>query len=149
MESSNQGAGGVHDLGRFLTAQESAYERALAEIKAGRKTSHWMWYIFPQFRGLGSSPTSAYFAIQSVEEARAYLAHPVLGARLIACAEAVMGVEGRSAMEIFGSPDDMKLKSSVTLFAAVAEKGSVFERVLERYFGGERDEKTVRLMGGA
>jgi uncharacterized protein (DUF1810 family) len=134
------------DLGRFLTAQEGKYETALREIKAGHKTSHWMWFVFPQFKGLGSSPMSAYFAIQSVEEARAYLAHKVLGARLIACAQAALDVEGKSAREIFGSPDDMKLRSCATLFAQVAEKGSVFEKLIEKYFAGEMDEKTLELM---
>ncbi len=106
-----------------------------------------MWYIFPQFDGLGMSSTSKLYSIKSAEEARAYLNHPVLGPRLIECAEAVLGVDGRSATEIFGSPDDLKLRSSATLFASVSPSGSVFDRLLVRYFGGERDEKTLRLMG--
>ncbi len=137
----------THDLGRFLTAQEAAYAKALEEIKAGRKVTHWMWFIFPQFKGLGSSQTSMYFAIQSVEEARAYLAHPVLGKRLKGCAEAALGVEGKCALEIFGAPDDQKLRSCATLFGRVSEKGSVFERVLEKYFPEGEDEKTVKLIG--
>lgn len=142
-------AGDQYHLGRFVDAQVDDYDRALAEITAGRKVSHWMWYIFPQSAGLGLSPTSRLYAIQSEGEARAYLAHPVLGPRLLACAEAALAVRGRSAHEIFGSPDDMKLKSCATLFAEVSEKGSVFERLLDRYFGGERDGKTLRLLGRA
>src|SRR5262249_59196898 len=121
----------------------------LGEIRSGRKQSHWMWYIFPQFDGLGFSSTSQRYSIKSVAEAKAYLAHPVLGPRLRECAEAVLGVEGRSAFEIFGSPDDMKLRSSATLFAAVSPPGSVFERVLAKYYGGEADAPTLRLMGAA
>jgi uncharacterized protein (DUF1810 family) len=137
-----------YDLGRFLQAQADDYERALSEIAGGRKRTHWMWYIFPQIDGLAFSSTSKHYAIRSVEEARAYLAHPVLGPRLRECAEAVVGVEGRTAAEIFGSPDDMKLKSCATLFASVAPPGSVFDRLLDKYFRGERDGKTLRLLGG-
>jgi len=132
-----------HDLQRFVDAQEGVYDRALAEIKAGRKRSHWMWFVFPQFAGLGFSPTSQHFAIKSLAEARAYLAHPVLGPRLIQCAEAVLRVNGRSANEIFGSPDDLKLHSSATLFVAVAPEGSVFHRVIDEYFGGLPDDRTL------
>ena len=107
-----------HDLSRFVQAQAADYARALDEIRSGRKRSHWMWYIFPQFAGLGSSPTSRRYAIKSLAEAEAYLRHPVLGPRLRACAEAVLAVEGRSASEIFGTPDDMKLRSSATLLIA-------------------------------
>jgi uncharacterized protein (DUF1810 family) len=136
-----------YDLKRFLDAQVDDYDRAFAEIRAGRKVSHWMWYIFPQFAGLGFSETSRLYAIKSVDEARAYLAHPVLGPRLVACAEAALAVRGKSAREIFGSPDDLKLKSCATLFAAVSGKGSVFERLLDRFFGGGRDDKTLGLLG--
>lgn len=108
-----------------------------------------MWYIFPQYDGLGFSSTSARYAIKSVAEAEAYLRHPVLGPRLVDCCEAAVGVEGRSAAEVFGSPDDMKLRSCATLFAAVSPAGSVFERVLDKFFRGVRDEKTLRLMGVA
>jgi uncharacterized protein (DUF1810 family) len=141
--------GDPHDLGRFVRAQEGDCERALAEIRAGRKQSHWMWYIFPQFDGLGFSPTSRHYAIKSLAEARAYLAHPVLGPRLAECAEAALGVEGRSALEVFGSPDDLKLRSCATLFAHVSPAGSVFERLLDRYFNGERDDRTLRLIGAS
>jgi uncharacterized protein (DUF1810 family) len=136
-----------HDLNRFVAAQESHYERALTEIRAGRKASHWMWYIFPQYDGLGFSATSRLYSIKSVAEAKAYLRHPVLGPRLLTCAEAALGVEGKSASEIFGSPDDMKLKSCATLFACVSPAGSVFEQVLDKGFQGERDRKTVELLG--
>src|SRR3954451_12286072 len=115
-----------HDLGRFVTAQADDYGRALAEIRAGRKRSHWMWYIFPQVEGLGFSSMSRRYSIKSLDEARAYLDHPLLGPRLVECAEAAMGVEGRSAREIFGSPDDMKFRSSATLFGRVTPADSVF-----------------------
>src|SRR5581483_1128089 len=127
------------DLDRFVRAQEGTYERALAEVRAGRKRTHWMWFVFPQLDGLGSSPTARHYAIKSLAEARAYLAHPVLGPRLVECAEAVVGVEGRSAHDIFGSPDDLKLRSCATLFACVAPPGSVFDRLLAKYYSGERD----------
>jgi uncharacterized protein (DUF1810 family) len=136
-----------HNLNRFVQAQESDYETALTEIRTGRKTSHWMWYIFPQYDGLGFSATSRMYSIKSVAEAKAYLRHPVLGPRLLACAQAALGVEGKSALEIFGSPDDMKLKSCSTLFACVSPAGSVFEQVLDKYFHAERDRKTVDLLG--
>ena len=138
-----------HDLARFVEAQAGDYDRALAEIKGGRKRSHWMWYIFPQIEGLGSSSMSRRYAIKSVAEARAYLDHPLLGRRLADCAEAAMGVEGRSAREVFGSPDDMKLKSCATLFASVTPPDSVFSRLLDKYFEGERDGKTLQILGTA
>jgi uncharacterized protein (DUF1810 family) len=136
-----------YDLSRFVRAQEDDYDRALSELRAGRKRSHWMWYIFPQLAGLGSSEISRRYAIRSMDEARAYLGHPMLGPRLQECAEAVLGVEDRSAHAIFGSPDDLKLRSSATLFACASPSGSVFERLLERYFGGEPDPVTLRLLG--
>lgn len=139
--------GDPHDLARFVEAQEGDYEQALAEIKGGRKQSHWMWYVFPQVAGLGSSPTSQHYAIRSAAEAEAYLKHPVLGPRLAACAEAALSVKGRSAREIFGSPDDMKLRSSATLFARVSPAGSVFDQLLDKYFQGERDARTLQLLG--
>jgi uncharacterized protein (DUF1810 family) len=138
-----------HDLARFVRAQEGDYETALAEVRNGRKRSHWMWYVFPKFDGLGFSSTSRRFAIKTLAEAEAYLAHPVLGPRLTEIAEAALGVEGRSADEVFGSPDDMKLRSCATLFASVSADGSVFHKLLEKYFEGRRDEKTIRLIGGA
>ena len=141
--------GDVHDLARFVAAQRGSYEQALAEIASGRKRSHWMWHIFPQFAGLGSSATSRKYAIASLDEAEAYLRHAVLGPRLVACAEAALAVEGRSAREIFGSPDDLKLRSSATLFAQVSPAGSVFHRLLDRYFGGEADEATLELVAAS
>jgi uncharacterized protein (DUF1810 family) len=136
-----------HDLARFVAAQAGDYDQALAEIRRGRKTSHWMWYVFPQIEGLGFSSMSRRYSIKSVAEARAYLDHPLLGPRLVECSEAAMGVEGRSASEIFGSPDDMKLKSCATLFASVTPPDSVFARLLDKYFKGERDGKTLQLLG--
>ena len=136
-----------HDLNRFVEAQVSDYDRAIYEIRSGRKVSHWMWYIFPQFAGLGTSPIARRYAIRSIEEAEAYLRHPVLGARLIECAQAAQNVGGRSAREIFGSPDDLKLRSCATLFAAVSTPESVFHRLIEKYFQGEPDARTLQLMG--
>ena len=135
-----------HDLARFEAAQESSYESALAELRRGRKESHWMWFVFPQFAGLGFSQMSVRYAIKSLDEARAYLAHPVLGPRLVECAGAVLAITGRSALEIFGSPDDMKLRSSATLFAAVSPEDSVFHQLLARYFDGRKDDATLRLI---
>jgi uncharacterized protein (DUF1810 family) len=136
-----------HDLARFVEAQEHDYAQALAEIRSGRKRSHWMWYVFPQLEGLGASPTSRHFAIKSANEARAYLAHPVLGSRLLECAEAVLHLNAGSAHDIFGSPDDFKLRSCATLFASVAADDSVFRRILDKYFAGQRDDRTIRLLG--
>ena len=138
--------GDPYNLARFVETQERDYERALSEIKAGHKRSHWMWYVFPQFQGLGRSSISQHYAIKSVAEARAYLAHPLLGPRLVECAEAALHVQGRSAHDIFGSPDDMKLRSCVTLFASVAPRDSAFQRILDKYFAGEPDDRTVRLL---
>ncbi|HEY6414381.1 MAG TPA: DUF1810 domain-containing protein [Edaphobacter sp.] len=132
------------DLERFVEAQEGVYEQACAELRAGRKRSHWMWFVFPQIRGLGSSPTAVKYAIASLDEARTYLAHPVLGPRLRECAEIVVGVEGRTMEEIFGYPDDLKFHSSMTLFAKAEESGSgVFGEALGKYFGGEMDRGTL------
>jgi uncharacterized protein (DUF1810 family) len=135
-----------YDLERFVHAQAGTYERALAELTVGRKQSHWMWFVFPQIAGLGLSDMSRRYAIVDLSEARAYLAHSVLGPRLQACCEATLGVDGRTAHEIFGSPDDMKLRSSATLFAAVSDAGSIFQRVLDKYFGGRPDADTQRLL---
>jgi uncharacterized protein (DUF1810 family) len=132
------------DLGRFVAAQDDTYSQALAELRSGRKRSHWMWFVFPQVDGLGFSAATKRYAIKSGAEARAYLAHPVLGARLRECAEAVLAIEGRTAFQVFGSPDNMKLRSSMTLFAVVAD--SVFEAVLAKYFEGERDAATLELL---
>jgi uncharacterized protein (DUF1810 family) len=136
-----------YNLSRFVQAQAGDYDQALSEIKGGRKRSHWMWYIFPQFDGLGFSSMSKRYAIKSLAEAEAYLAHPILGPRLVECAEAVLGVEGKTAAEIFHWPDDMKLKSCATLFACVTPEGSAFHRLLDQYFEAKRDEKTLQLLG--
>ena len=141
-----QGSAPGFDLDRFVKAQEGVYESAFAEIRAGRKRSHWMWFIFPQVAGLGFSATSQHFAIHTREEAKALLAHPVLGARLNACAAAVLEVTGLSAEDIFGPVDAMKLRSSATLFAAVSPHGSVFHRILDQYFRGRADERTSELL---
>lgn len=133
-------------LERFVAAQNGVHETAVAEIRSGRKRSHWMWFVFPQIAGLGSSHASQRYAIPTLAEARAYLEHPVLGPRLVECAEAALSVRARTAREIFGSPDDLKLRSSATLFAQVSPEGSVFHRLLERYFQGEPDEQTIRLL---
>src|SRR5262245_29355689 len=122
-----------YGLTRFVGAQEGVHEQALVEIRAGRKRSHWMWYVFPQFTGLGSSATALHYAIGSAAEARAYLAHPILGSRLMECAEAVLQITDRSALDIFGSPDDMKLRSSATLFGSVSPDGSVFHQIIDKY----------------
>jgi uncharacterized protein (DUF1810 family) len=134
------------NLARFVDAQTEDYDRALAEVESGRKRSHWMWYIFPQLAGLGFSSTAQFYDISGIDEARAYLAHPVLGPRLLACAEAAVRVEGKSANEIFGSPDDLKLRSCATLFAQVSPPGSVFEQLLAKFYAGERDQRTLALL---
>jgi len=139
-------ANDTFDLSRFTNAQENIYDSVLAELRNGRKRTHWMWYIFPQVDGLGHSATAKHYAIKSPEEARQYLNYPVLGQRLLECAEAVFAVEGRSASEIFGYPDNLKLKSSMTLFAYVAAPGSVFSRVLDKYFNGEQDALTLQIL---
>ena len=139
-----------HQLNRFLTAQQNDYLRALTEVRNGRKVSHWMWYIFPQIDGLGRSSTAVHYAIKSRAEAVAYLNHEVLGPRLLEISRALLSVEGRTAREIFGVPDVYKLRSSMTLFdAAQADSErptSVFREVLERYYAGERDERTLELL---
>ena len=131
------------NLERFVEAQEGVYEQACAELRAGRKRSHWMWFVFPQIRGLGSSPTAVRFAISGMEEARAYLEHPVLGPRLREYTGIVVGVEGRSVEEIFGYPDDLKFHSSMTLFAKATAEAGVFGKSLEKYFGGAMDRGTL------
>jgi uncharacterized protein (DUF1810 family) len=143
----NRSSDDPYDLDRFVQAQENDYMQALSEIGSGRKRTHWMWYIFPQIDGLGFSPIAKHYSIKSLAEAKAYLAHPILGPRLLECTEAAVRVEGRSASEIFGSPDDLKLRSCATLFACVSPRGSVFDRLLEKYYRGGRDGKTLRLLG--
>ncbi len=135
------------DLSRFLKAQEQDYEQALREIRSGRKRSHWMWYIFPQIQGLGFSPTAQYYAIRDLQEARDYLAHPVLGTRLKEISSALLDLNGLSASEIFGYPDDLKLRSSMTLFRMADLNEPVFLEVLEKYYDGKPDARTVELAG--
>lgn len=136
------------DLERFVTAQAPVFPAVLAELKAGRKRSHWMWFVFPQLRGLGHSSMANFYGIASLHEARAYLAHPVLGPRLDLCSRTLLGLENGSLHQIFGSPDDMKFQSSTTLFAlAAADPASVFYKALDRWCGGTLDAQTLRLLG--
>ncbi|HEY2482586.1 MAG TPA: DUF1810 domain-containing protein [Caulobacteraceae bacterium] len=136
-----------YDLERFVAAQAPIYSSALEELRHGRKSGHWMWFIFPQIAGLGSSPTSRFYALGSLAEARAYLDHRLLGARLDACVRAVMAHENLSARDILGTPDDAKLRSSLTLFAAAAPDPSLFEAALSRFFGGAADPLTLSRTG--
>jgi uncharacterized protein (DUF1810 family) len=140
-----------HRLQRFVDAQDDdgTYESALRELSDGRKRSHWMWFIFPQLAGLGQSPTSRRYAISSLEEARAYVEHPVLGPRLEECARALLQRTGGSARDIFGGIDAMKLRSSMTLFHRADPDNALYSEVLDRYFGGEPDEATDRLLGAS
>ncbi len=131
-----------HDLQRFVAAQQDSYASAVAELRAGRKTGHWMWFVFPQIAGLGMSAMSQRYAIASLAEARAYLGHPVLGPRIAECARILTELGGHDAEEIFGGIDAVKLRSSMTLFARAAEDDSVYEVVLDQYFGGEPDPQT-------
>lgn len=137
------------DLQRFVEAQDRVYDDARRELAAGRKTTHWMWFVFPQLRGLGRSATAHHYGIASREEALAYLDDPLLGRRLRDCTELVLALPGRSAHAIFGSPDDLKFRSSMTLFAAVAPGHSPFRRALEKYFDGVPDEATLALLRGS
>lgn len=132
-----------YHLERFVEAQDSVYERACAELRAGQKRSHWMWFIFPQIHGLGSSPMAVRFAISGLDEARAYLAHELLGARLREATRVVLGVEGRTIDRIFGYPDHLKFHSSMTLFARAEDGGGVFGEALKKYFGGAMDKGTL------
>ena len=134
------------DLQRFVDAQDRVYDTVVGELRDGRKRSHWMWFVFPQLRGLGSSPTAVRFAISSIDEARAYLDHELLGSRLRECAGLVVMIDGRTAEEVFGWPDDMKLRSSMTLFAHAADDNADFVAVLEKFYGGEEDPATLALL---
>jgi uncharacterized protein (DUF1810 family) len=131
------------DLQRFVDAQDPVYPRVCEELHAGRKESHWMWFVFPQIAGLGHSPTAVKFAISSLEEASAFLSHPVLGPRLRECAALMLSIEGRTTRQIFGPVDEMKFRSSMTLFARVAPEAAVFRQCLEKYFGGALDPATL------
>jgi len=138
-----------NDLQRFVDAQEPRIADAMAELRGGRKRTHWMWFVFPQLRGLGHSQMAWHFGIASRDEAAAYLAHPVLGPRLHDCVELLLAVRGRTAHEIFGSPDDMKLCSCLTLFGEVAGGDGVFDRALRQFFGGQPDHATLELLAKA
>lgn len=135
-----------YDLKRFTDTQQSDYATALNEIKNGHKRSHWMWYIFPQIQGLGFSSTSRYYAIKDIGEAEAYLAHPILGKRLVEISTELLKLPTDNASNVFGSPDDMKLRSSMTLFAAAPNADSVFQKVLDKYFKGEKDQLTLQQL---
>ncbi len=134
------------NLQRFLDAQEPVLDQVLTELRAGRKRTHWMWFVFPQLAGLGHSDRARFFAIADLDEARRYLAHPVLGPRLVQCTERVNAVQGKTAHDIFGSPDDLKLRSSMTLFAEAAGQPSPFQHALRRFFAGAPDSKTLQLL---
>ena len=134
------------DLQRFVEAQDGVWPRVRGELAAGAKTSHWMWFVFPQLRGLGRSAMALHFGLASGDEARAYWRHPLLGARLKEGSQLVLAVAGRSALQIFGPPDDLKFRSCMTLFEAVTPDEPVFARALEKYFGGERDARTLELL---
>ncbi len=137
------------DPGRFTEAQADIYAQALSELRAGEKRSHWMWFVFPQVAGLGSSSTSRHYAIKDAAEARAYLAHPILGPRLLECTRAVLDLQDRSARQVFGPVDELKFRSSMTLFAALEGADPVFRQALEKYFAGQQDQRTLELLGQA
>ena len=136
----------MHDLNRFISAQERSYDAALREIKSGHKVTHWMWYIFPQIAGLGFSSTAQFYAISSMQEAKDYYAHPVLGKRLVEISEALLALDTNDAAAVMGYPDDLKLRSSMTLFLA-ASGDAVFQRVLDKFYSGRPDSKTLRILG--
>jgi len=138
-----------HSLNRFTDAQRSAYATALSEIRNGRKRSHWMWFIFPQIQGLGFSEAARYYGIKDINEAKAYLNHPVLGGRLIEISNELLKLESHNASEIFGSPDDLKLRSCMTLFASVPGADPVFHSVLDKFFGGIKDIKTLQILASS
>jgi len=137
----------AYNLERFVSAQENDYETALSEIENGRKRSHWMWYIFPQIQGLGFSDKSRYYALKDLHEAEAFLTHEVLGSRLIRITNQLLQLEEDDANRIFGSPDDLKLKSSMTLFSSLDGADPIFQSVLDKFFKGSRDEKTLKIIG--
>ena len=142
----NRAMSETNALSRFVTAQTAVYATALAELKRGQKTSHWMWFVFPQIAGLGRSPTAQLYAIADLAEARAYLAHPVLGPRLVEAVEAINALPGHDALAVFGAPDDLKLRSSLTLFRAADPDEPAFQKALDKYFGGEADPQTLKRL---
>jgi uncharacterized protein (DUF1810 family) len=137
------------DLQRFVDAQDPFYDTVLAELRSGAKRSHWIWFVFPQLRGLGRSPTAAHYGIASLDEARAYLAHDVLGPRLAECTRLVLAIDGRSVEDIFGWPDNLKVRSSMTLFAHATDDNADFRGVLDKFYGGEEDPATVERLSQA
>jgi uncharacterized protein (DUF1810 family) len=137
------------DLQRFVDAQDPVYDTVLAELRGGAKRSHWIWFVFPQLRGLGRSPTAAHYGIASLDEARAYLAHDVLGPRLAECTRLVLAIDGRSVEDIFGWPDNLKVRSSMTLFAHATDDNADFRGVLDKFYGGEEDPATVERLSQA
>lgn len=141
--------GDLFDLERFVNAQDEVYEAVQAELARGKKTSHWMWFVFPQLKGLGFSSTAQHFGIAGREEAHAYWMHSVLGPRLKECTELVLAVPGKTAREIFGTPDDLKFRSSMTLFGAVAPEEEAFQKALKKYYGGAGDSKTIALLSAS
>ena len=136
-----------YEISRFMKAHQTDYQRALTEIKNGKKVSHWMWYIFPQLKGLGRSSMSEYYGIQDLDEAKAYLADPILGRHLIEICNALLSLDTNGAAEVMGRPDDRKLKSSMTLFDAATESSDVFRLVLEKYYNGKKDYRTLEMLG--
>lgn len=136
------------DLQKFLEAQQRDYETALAEIKSGRKQGHWIWYIFPQVKGLGRSSTSTYYGIESLDQAGRYLRHPVLGKRLTEISRELLALHGKTANQILGNPDDLKVRSSMTLFSLLPETDPVFQAVLDKYYGGKPDPQTLAMVNG-
>ncbi len=147
MMSPSKSASDSFDLNRFTKAQERIYGNVLSELKSGRKRTHWMWFIFPQIEGLGRSETARFYAIKSLKEAQEYLNHPVLGSRLPECSAIVLGVKDRSIEDIFGFPDHLKFRSSMTLFSCVKNADPIFEAVIDRYFQGKPDTRTLELLG--
>jgi uncharacterized protein (DUF1810 family) len=137
----------IPGMDRFLAAQQRDYEQALAEVSYGRKKTHWMWYIFPQIQGLGYSDTAKHYALRDLKEATEYYLHPVLGPRLVTISKALLRHQDKTAHEIFGNPDDLKLRSSMTLFASVPNADPVFASVIDQFFDGEKDQKTLRILG--
>lgn len=135
-----------YHLNRFIEAQEKIYPQVLKELRNGKKTSHWMWFIFPQIEGLGHSSTAKYYSIKSIEAAKEYLEHPILGKRLLECSNILLHIDGKTANEIFGYPDDLKLRSCMTLFNYIAPGEKVFTTVIEKYFTGKEDEKTASIL---
>lgn len=135
-----------YEISRFMKEHQTDYQRALTEIKNGKKVSHWMWYIFPQLKGLGRSSMSEYYGIQDLDEAKAYLADPILGRHLIEICNALLSLDTNDATEVMGRPDDRKLKSSMTLFDAATESSDVFQLVLEKYYNGKKDYRTLKML---